>query len=383
MSMWADPDGDRVRSALPSFARELVKRMFLPSGRNRTAHVLMQDYALGIIGLARRIAPRCVPKLQLSYLGRPLTAVRSPFPPPRRIDEAEAEGAKSAIRMDFENYTLGRLVPGRGNYDYEHEGYRAVRKQVLWRIRNLGYSEDRFRAVDIVIVRAGERRHELDPSRVDRYGKKYSWIAFFEMYGVRLDAGLLDERPTERPSDFDIDPSFPSKPKTWIPPLSGILDSSPSDPYEWLTCGATPDYEALLHRRDVDGAPGPWVLLDGWLEERASTDNRRLFTFLWSRFVTRAALGRLATAFLRRDYPGNHEIPSPIDDYYTFAGEIPWSARYAAPLRTPNGDAKRQHRHGILQVRCRSRPSWHPDRDSGVPLGLGVLPQRCKSGQRG
>ena len=358
MSMWADPDGDRVRSALPAFARALVRRMFLPRGRNRTAHVLMQDYALGIIELARRVAPKCVPKRQLSHLSRPLRAVRSPFPPPRRIDEAKAEGAKSAIRMDFENYTLGRLVPGRRNYDDQHEGYRAVRKQVLWRIGNLGYSEERFSATDVEIVRAAERRPALDPSRVDRYGKKYSWIAFFEMYGVRLDAGLLDERRTERPSDVDIDPSFPPEPNTWIPPLSGILDNSPSDPREWLTCGATPDYEALLHRRDVDGALGPWVLLEGWFEERASTDRRQLFTFLWSRFVTRGALARLATTFLRRDYPGNDKIPPPIDDFYTFAGEVPWSAHYAAPLRTRNGDAKRHigiafYRYGADTSRMR------------------------------
>lgn len=351
MSMWADPVGDRVRLSLPAFARELTRRMFLPRGRNRTAHVLMQDYALGTIELARRVAPRCVPRRQLSYLSRPLSAIRSPFPPPRSIDEAKAETAKSAIRMDFENYTLGELVPGRGNYDYQHEDYRAVRQQVLWRIGNLGYSEERFRAADAMIVRAGELRHELDPSRVDRYGKKYSWIAFFEMYGVRLDAGLLDERRTERPSDVDIDPSFPLEPKTWIPPLSGVLDSSPSDPRGWLTCRAMPDYEALLHRRDVDGALGPWILLEGWLEERAGTDKRRLFTFLWARFVARPALASLAITFLRRDYPGNREIPQPVEDFYTFAGEVPWSARFAAPLRTPNGDAERDieiafNRHG-------------------------------------
>lgn len=341
MSMWADPGGDGVRSALPAFARELAKRMFLPRGQNRTAHVLMQDYALGIIELARRVAPRCVPKGQLGYLSRPLRAIRSPFPSPGSIDEAEAKAAEPAIHMDFENYTLGGLVPERGNYDFQHEGYRAVRKQVLWRIGDLGYSEERFRAADIEIVRAGERRPELDPSRVDRYGKKYSWIAFFEMYGVRLDEGLLDEERTERLSDVDIDPSFPPEPRTWIPPLSGVLDTSPSDPRGWLTCGATPDYEALLHPRDVDGAPGPWVLLEGWLQERAGTDKREIFTFLWSRFVARPALAELATAFLRRDYPGNHEIPAPIKDFYTFAGEVPWSGRYAEPLRNPDGRARR------------------------------------------
>jgi hypothetical protein len=341
MSMWADPDGGRARSALPAFARELVKRMFLPKGRNRTAHVLLQEYALGITELARRVAPRCIPRSQLSYLSRPLTAIRSPFPPPTSIDDAKTEALESALHMDFENYTLGRLIPGRRNYDDQHEGYRAVRKQVLWRIGNLGYSKERFRTADVEIVHALERRLEIEPSRVDRYGKKYSWIAFFEMYGVRLDAGLLDERRTERPSDVDIDPSFPPVPETWIPPLSGILDDSPSDPREWLTCGAKPDYETLLHRRDVDGALGPWVLLEGWFEERASTDRRQVFTFLWSRFVVPSALARLAGTFLTREYPGNHAIPPPIEDFYTFGGEVPWSTQYAAQLRNPDGGARR------------------------------------------
>ena len=342
MSMWADPIGDEVRSELPGFARGLVTRMFLPTGQNRTSHVLMQDYALGITDLARRTDPNCIPKMQLRHLRRPLSAVCSPFPLPSEIDEAEVEESKSAIHMDFENYTLDRLVKGRGNYDFEHEGYRAVRKQVLWRIGNLGYTEKKFRAIDAEIVHAGERRSDLDPSKIDRYGKKYSWIAYFELYGVRLDAGLLDEWREERPSDADIDPSFPIEPTTWIPPLSGIFERSPSSPREWLTCMATPAYEGLLHRGGVDDAPGSWVLLNGWIQERAITDGRRLFTFLQARFVNQAVLGRLATTFLRRDYPGNHALGTPCDDYYTYAGEIPWSARYAAAFRTPDGDAERQ-----------------------------------------
>ena len=365
MSMWADPDGDSVRSALPDFARELVKRMFLPGGQNQSAHILMQGYALGTIELARRVALRCIPKPQMRFLRRPLKAICSPFPHPKMIDDAAAEGARAAFRLDFENYTLGRLTPGRRNYDYENEDYRAVRRQVLWRIGDLGYSEEKFSATDAAIVNSGERRSELDPSRVDRYGKKYAWIAFFEMYGVRLDAGLLGEWRTERPSDVDIDPSFPTAPNYWIPPLSGLLDSSPSDPREWLTCGATPDYETLLHRREIDGASGPWVLLDGWIEEQSVADKRRLFTFLWSRFVDRTLSEPLVTSFLRRDYPGNDEIPSPLEDYCTFAGEIPWSARYAASLRAPDGEVKRQ-------VDAAFPRFGTDDTQSGIPVEIPV-----------
>jgi hypothetical protein len=338
MSMWADPVGRSVRAELPALAKAVAKRMFLPRGRNRTTHVLMQDYALGIIELARRIAPRCIAKSDLRYLERPLPAVRSRFPSPARIDDDAAEAVKSAIHMDFGNYTMGRLLPDRGNYDFQHAGYRAVRRQILWRIANCGYSEKRFAAVDRSIARFPQP--DLEPGRTDRYGKKYSWIAYFEMCGARLDAGQLRERDELRPSDIDIDPSFPREPTRWAPPDSGALDTAPSELRAWLECGVTPDYEGLLCRDEVGGVRGPWLLLEGWVDERAPNDKRRLFTFLWAHLVGRSVLDELVTRFRDREYPGNSAIPQPHTDYYTFAGEVPWSARFSSAMRgQPNGVA--------------------------------------------
>ena len=53
---------------------------------------------------------------------------------------------------------------------------------------------------------------EID-TRVERYGKKYSWIAFYEIAGIRDDQGLLNYhgRFHTRISDVDIDPTFPEK----------------------------------------------------------------------------------------------------------------------------------------------------------------------------
>ncbi|MEZ5348125.1 MAG: hypothetical protein R2714_02840 [Microthrixaceae bacterium] len=46
--------------------------------------------------------------------------------------------------MDFGNYTIGRLVTDRGNYDFKHREYNGVRRQIADRIGRLGYSTDHF-----------------------------------------------------------------------------------------------------------------------------------------------------------------------------------------------------------------------------------------------
>lgn len=340
MSMWADPRGKAVQTALPALASELVKRMFALKGKSRTTHALMQDYALGVIELARRVAPRCIPTRDLPYLRKPLKSIRSRFPAIKNISDA-VEDVKSVLHMDFENYTLGRLVKGRGNYDFKHQDYQTVRRRILWRLASLGYTEEEFATIDGSIARGNRDR---DASRVDRYGKKYSWIAFYEMYGVRRMAANLSEWNDDRPSDVDIDPSFPPAPRRWEPPISGILDTAPLEPLGWLGCGLAPDHEGLLRRNAVDGVQGPWILIEGYIEESpnqgaARDDKRRIFSFLWARFVAGSLVEDLLGLYLAGDYPGNFMIPGPTSDHYTYAGEIPWSDRFGSSLHSASGDA--------------------------------------------
>ena len=97
--------------------------------------------------------------------------------------------------------------------------YVQVRRQIADRMRRLGYSHERFRDVDQLI--AGRAHHQRDAGKTDRYGKKYSWIAYFEMYGLRSAAGELDDdhyRFEFRTSDCDVDPSFPVSTPVWDPP---------------------------------------------------------------------------------------------------------------------------------------------------------------------
>ena len=56
------------------------------------------------------------------------------------IEDAKSE----AIRMDFGNYTIGRLIPGRGNYDdNSHPEYQRVLSLIVSRMLVLGYNPRR------------------------------------------------------------------------------------------------------------------------------------------------------------------------------------------------------------------------------------------------
>jgi len=267
------------------------------------------------------------------------------------------EAGKFAIHMDFGNYTIGRLIPGRGNYDDKNPDYIRVRAKIEQRIYDLGYRKDLFEQIDREIGGSGfyDRR---DGHKTDRYGKKYSWIAYFEMYGLReANRVLQDWRIGERTSDLDIDPSFPKKPYAWAAPIPNLFGDLSKSSDAWIASGETPDFSSLLSVPEINGAPGPWVLLDGFIRGEREDINRELFAFLRGLFVARRDIPRLRRKFLSIEYPGNHEIPEGAEDYYLYAGEAGRSARYAPELRMPNGRYRRQTREAFdRHIEVRRRP---------------------------
>ena len=340
MAHWVDPAGEALRRALPDFARVLAGAMFVPPAPHGTRHALTRGYALGIIELARQLDRGAISNRHVQFLHSPFARLPTPFRQAGAITPNEREQVQHAVQMDFGNYTLGTLVPGRQNYDDRHPDYRVVRDQVFGRMYDLGYRHDLFGAVDRIIANQGGLERTQDGNRTDRYGKKYSWIAYFELTGSRIDQGILP-RTSEEPSraDADVDPSFPLPAPTWTTGLPDVFEGAPLGAVEWLRAGPTPQYRAFLTRTSVDGIRGPWILLDGFLEQ--DRDVRRVFTFLRGMLVTRDDVNALEQAFLRIPYPGNDAIPRFWEDHYTYGGEIPWSPRFAASLRRRNGSAKR------------------------------------------
>lgn len=338
---WAlETESSTFANALVSFGRELLEKMLRPDAPHATWHALTRGYAIGVLHVLLQLRPRALQRLDRVFLVFGPGQAPSPFRPASRIRKADVIDPERAIHMDFGNYTIGRLVEGRWNYDYQHAEYARVRRQIADRMRLLGYSTERFDAADRAIVRRNERQHDGD--QVDRYGKKYSWVAFFEMYGFRAGTGKIpDHRLADpRPSDADIDPSFPKATPVWKPPHRDIFAASPTNFEDWLTAGKVPDYMSLLRLPEVDGNVGDWVLLDANLHE-GSHDGRELRGWVTSVFASERSLD-----LLRKEVEAGRErrsdaFPNPGADYYTFHGEVPWSQAFGAEVRRKDGRPKR------------------------------------------
>lgn len=319
-------------------ASYLMAESSRPWGRLRTPHALIGDSLQGIVELASRRS-RAVRGRLVQWR---LACERQMANPFIGIDYSKQRlaDADGAIRMDFENYTLGSLVKDRANYDMKHRAYRLVRRQVLARIADLGWTHERFKDVDRMIGSRNLSR-STEPNRVERYGKKYSWIAYHEMYGVRLRHRLLPDWKEQRPADCGPDPSFPLPPREWQIPVEHLFADANRTDLEWLASGDLPDYQQLLEIEAIDGVAGPWVLLDGYVNHRSS-EQRGIFAFLRGLLGPRRTLARVREEFMRIDYPGSHKIPDSGEDHYTYVGEVPWSIKFGTSLRGRDGTPRRQ-----------------------------------------
>ena len=203
-----------TRDMLPLYGRKLYETMFKPNAQYSTTHILARDYARRTIDIALIHHPDLLTANEQRYITPPFTqgGIRE-WGESEDRNADEYQDGNLPLHIDFANYTLGRLVKGRSHYDFEHDEYKRVRANIFWRIYGLGYSLERFGEIDKWLAHDNLRYgRSADGRKTDRYGKKYSWIAFYELAGFRQDEGLLPEYyDTGRPLEADIDPSFPIK----------------------------------------------------------------------------------------------------------------------------------------------------------------------------
>ena len=329
------------RPALGSLAMGLYNEMFGHGARHATHHTLKRDYALGIIEIAQ--SKKCVilPKKARSNLTSPFPQTSSPFTSDGTPDIAVTEAIEHAIQMDFGNYTMGRLIPNRANYDDKNPEYVKVRAKIERRIFDLGYRTARFKSAEADIGRMSS--YSRNESKVDRYGKKYSWIAYFEMWGQR-EAGkeLPDWKMGTRTSDCGVDPSFPKSPLKWNPPIPNLFGDLAIGTEAWVESKFTPDWSSLLVVPEINGHQGDWILLEGYVNGINEEFDRELFTFLRGLFIAPQDVEALRAKFMDIEYPGNGEIPDAATEHYLFAGEAGRSTNYAKNLLQRDGRYKQQ-----------------------------------------
>ncbi len=309
---------------LPGYARALFEKMFSEDAPYGTTHILLREFAIKTIKLAAFHNPGL-----FSY--EEIARTKPPFSDGGLRDWGKSEiakegrlGPESPFRMDFENYTIGSLVPGRGNYNYNHEEYQKVRSQLLWRVEQLGWSRELFSEIESSIE-SGQRhwaRTASDKKKTDRYGKKYSWIAYFEMSGLLHDQGLLEDW-RERTSYVDIDPSFPERVTKGHVVKSDFLGDPEMEMKEWIKNGPLPNISPYLRSDKVLEIDGPWIALDGFINQQDERRGRRSFCFIRSFLVSNQDVASFTDHLSRQDLGGRWlpEKPAVIN---TFAGEIPW-----------------------------------------------------------
>lgn len=210
-----------------------------------------------------------------------------------------------------------------------------ARRWVAWRAHDLGWSEALHHAFDRGIG-TGRNSHE-----VERIGKKYQWLATYEL-AARMEDNLavLPGEKEDGPSRLrDIDPSMlrerteddgwrrPREASFWAPWRPTIEARTPGEALAWLHSGAAMlDGVENIEVADQDGRQ--WLVLTGfeiWEEDRDQVRSES-----WRRIgctIVRAAdLPQLLDRLEGIHMTGNHDMPvGGADGYHMHLGEHPWA----------------------------------------------------------
>ena len=320
-------DTSFVDEVLPLYARQLYENMFKPDALYATTHILARDYAKRTIDIALIHHPDLLTDDEREHITPPFTDGGI-----RQWSESEnKEEGPPPIQMDFDIYTLKRLIKYDSSDPNEHK---RVKGNVYWRMYDLKFSLEDFREIDKWISEENWRhsRYNEDARKIDRYGKKYSWIAFYELAGFRQDNNLLPDRYDEgRISDADIDPSFPAEEQMYNLVTKDFLGDREVSAEEWISKTPPSDLtnylkiDRLCDEEESCDEEVPWVLLHGYLRQEDKQVNRNMFVWLQGLIVKSEKVKEIVATLRKQQEIDAHIIPS---DYRTYAGEIPWCGTY-------------------------------------------------------
>ncbi len=324
-------DPNFTNEVLPMYGRQLFEAMFKPDAPYSTTHILSRDYAKRTIDIALIHHPDLLTDDERERITPPFTCggIRE-WGESEDRNKGEYEKGSAPLQMDFENYTLGSLVKGRGNYNFEHDEYNLIRANIFWRMYDLGFSLDSFGTIDKWLHQENERYgRSADGRKTDRYGKKYSWIAFYELAGFRQDNNLLsDYYDNSRTLYTDIDPSFPDEQREYNLVTEDFLGNRDVTTQQWVSETAHPNLTSYLKIDGLCGEEGTWILLNGFLSQKDDQVNRDTFAFLKGLIVKSGEAEEIVEILKEQEKIDGDTLPYCPEDGYTYAGEIPWCDTY-------------------------------------------------------
>ena len=294
----------------------LYEQMFCKSAKNPTTHFLARDYASQTIQITRKLLPGTLSEEQLADSSHPYVSM------PRRkwgFVDGITKGPRHEfpLGMDFENYTIGTLIPERAPYDFDHTDYQDVRAKILWRIEQLGWDKGNYAEIDERIATSSMYNSRMNRPKTERYGKKYSWIAYYEIAGQRLDEGILELWGGR--FAVDIDPSFPEPIYEKELQAAGYLGSSEVDTSDWIENSVLPEISDLTKIETLNGVSGPWILLDGYVSEESGEMDRN-FYFVCRAFLVEEESSKKLVSYWEDAEQRKIRLPEPIQTGYLYSG---------------------------------------------------------------
>lgn len=308
-------DVSEHKNTMIKFSRTLYEKLFVGGAASATTHLLAREYSSCVLKLIYYHFSDDIPDLDNSLFIHP-------FPKMPKIewgciekDDEEYSRYNSPFRMDFENYTIGRLIKDRGNYDYSHEEYKVARGNILWRINELGWSHDQFEKVENFVESHSHDYPAASRSRVERYGKKYSWIAYYELAGKLSDEGKLECWDNKR-FTTDIDPFFPNEPEYSELGYHEFLSDYTTTTEDWVLETELPDLKGICETRE-NGQD--WVLLGGFISEESKKLDRNFFCSIDTVFISSQDVNLLQEYIARKN---KIDWPEKYSSCNIYSGEL-------------------------------------------------------------
>ncbi len=325
-------------------------------------------------------------QLELEYNKRRYKGVKADWPYARVFDSVfSGDFSCYVIDSKLRNFSCIPLSSERRHQGIE-EWYPVMQARcwIFERVLSLGWKPELFGNFDRDYVghAAGRGEH-----KIERFGKKYQWIALRELIARVADNFQMTERiDYQGPWQFfgrDIDPTLPppslerneddgfrlkstfspAKTALWSPPGPMYRHNDPVAGEEWGTnTDDVPGFETLIRKKDEDGIH--WVVLHAhynWDEETPegkdwwSQRHRSFWSHIYSWIVHPSEEPKLTRNLIRHSLMGRWMPEGLGHADAAYLGELPWAK--SANLDSATSDWIRWPHHPI-QLKHDVHPTW-------------------------
>ena len=331
----------RDASAIADLCRVLIDLLGYDPGSFHNA--LIRDHTRCISELAHLVGEDGVAE----NIATLLDGLESPWPLKLPSDEQIKSWddlpklAHSCLHDDFFIYSMGCLREWKGDVSKAEMG-KWILRRIVEDFRYAGSGCERYDQYMLGSQGGGRGK----PTWAERIGKKYQWIAMFQLaarlsdhvppkrsdYGpelLREPLILLEERKLDPTLPHDIGSRDDDDDAWWIPITVDVTATAPENHSTWVQANADiPSFSALLEPVSRDGKQ--WRILVGytrWGRRRDDAPYRQMWMIIQGYLVDPECVEPAFACLERRNFFGRW-MPEGASWLYGFAGEFPWGPSY-------------------------------------------------------